>query len=73
MRVNLAPNKKSMLLMLAGMAPRSVSLDFDDQTVERTQKREGSVNLVKYLVAVISKQWPRLVLSSTITSRGGWR
>ena len=72
MRVNLAPNKKETLLMLAGMAPRSVSLDFDDKSVGRTQKMEGLVNLVKYLVAVIFWRLLRLVLSSTIT-RGGWR
>ena len=72
MGVNLAPNKKETLLMLAGMAPRSVSVNFDDQTVERTRKKKGLVNLVKYLVAVISWRRPRLVLSSTIT-RGGWR
>ena len=72
MRVNLAPNKKETLLMLAGMAPRSVSVDFDGKSVERIRKREVSVNLEKYLVAVISWRRPRLVLSSTIT-RGGWR
>ena len=53
MRVNLAPNKKETLLMLAGMAPRSVSVDVDDKSVGRTEKREVSVNLVNYLVAVI--------------------
>ena len=72
MRVNLAPNKKETLLMLAGMAPRSVSVDFDGKSVERIRKREVSVNFEKYLVAVISWRRPRLVLSSTIT-RGGWR
>ena len=72
MRVNLAPNKKETLLMLAGMAPRSVSVDFDGKSVERIRKKEVSVNLEKYLVAVISWRRPRLVLSSTIT-RGGWR